>query len=142
MFFLANDHAGFRLKENLKKILAEGGIKFVDLGTNSEESVDYPDFGHALAKKVSENLENRGVGICGSGHGIAMALNRHSKIRAARCLSTEDAEWARRHNDANVLVLAGRQTSATEAEKILAKFLETEFEGGRHEARVEKIEIS
>ena len=142
MIFLASDHAGFRLKESLKKILAERGIEFVDLGTNSEESVDYPDFGHKLAEKVLENSENCGIGVCGSGHGIAMAANRHAGIRAARCVNEEDAELARRHNDANILVLAGRQTEATEAKKIFEKFLETEFEGGRHKERIRKIEIN
>ncbi len=142
MFFLANDHAGFQLKESLKKNLAERDIEFVDLGTNSEESVDYPDFGHLLAKKILENPTNRGIGVCGSGHGLSMALNRHAGIRAARCVSAEDAELARRHNDANILVLAGRQTSTAEAEKIITKFLETKFEGGRHEKRIEKIEIN
>jgi len=141
MLFLANDHAGFRLKKSLKKILAEREIEFVDLGTDSEDPVDYPDFGHALAKKILENSKNRGIGVCGSGHGFSMVLNRHAGIRAARCMNEEDAELARRHNDANILVLAGRQTDVAEAEKILEKFLETEFEGGRHEERIEKIEL-
>ncbi|MCK5472006.1 ribose 5-phosphate isomerase B [Candidatus Gracilibacteria bacterium] len=142
MLYLTSDHAGFQLKESLKKILTERKIEFVDLGTDSEKSVDYPDFGHVLAEKVLESSENRGIGVCGSGHGITMAANRHAGIRAARCMSEEDAELARRHNDANILVLAGRQTVVAEAEKILEKFLETEFEGGRHEERIEKIEIS
>lgn len=141
MIFFAADHAGFQLKESLKKILTERGIEFIDLGTNSEEPVDYPDFGHALAEKILENPENRGIGVCGSGHGIAMAANRHAGIRAARCMNEEDAELARRHNDTNILVLAGRQTNVTEAEKIFEKFLETEFEGGRHKKRIKKIEL-
>ncbi|MBU1089334.1 RpiB/LacA/LacB family sugar-phosphate isomerase [Patescibacteria group bacterium] len=142
MLFLASDHAGFQLKESLKKNLAKHGIEFEDLGCDSAKSCDYSDFGHKLAAKVLENLENRGIGICGSGHGIAMALNRHPKIRAVRCVSIMDAELARKHNDANILVLAGRMTEPNLAGEILAKFLATEFEGGRHEERVKKIEIS
>ncbi|MCF7836521.1 ribose 5-phosphate isomerase B [Candidatus Gracilibacteria bacterium] len=142
MLFLASDHAGFPLKESLKKVLTEREITFEDLGTNSEESVDYPDFGHALAEKVLENADNKGVGICGTGLGISMTLNRHAGIRAARCVSIEDAELSRQHNNANVLVLAGRQLDAKLAAEILTKFLATEFEGGRHKKRVEKIDIA
>jgi ribose 5-phosphate isomerase B len=141
MIYLSSDHAGFPLKESLKKFLTEREIAFEDLGTNSEESVDYPDFGHALAEKVLGNAENQGVGICGTGLGISMALNRHADIRAARCMSEEDAQLARQHNNANVLVLAGRQTSAEDAAKILEKFLATDFEDGRHAERVKKIDI-
>jgi len=142
MLYLSSDHAGYPLKESLKSFLTEREISFEDLGTNSEESVDYPDFGHALAEKVLENPENQGVGICGTGLGISMALNRHAGIRAARCMSEEDAQLARQHNNANVLVLAGRQTSEAEAAKILEKFLATDFEGARHEERVKKIDIN
>jgi len=143
VFYLASDHAGFALKEKLKQVLIDYKIKFEDLGTNSlEKSVDYPDFAHKLAKKISENLtQNRGIGICGTGIGISIALNRHRKIRAARCLSVEDAELTRKHNNANVLVLAGRKTTPKLARQILRKFLEIKFEGGRHKKRVSKIEI-
>lgn len=142
MFFLAADHAGFELKETLKKVLAEQKIEFEDLGTHSDESVDYPDFAHVLARKVLESSENRGLAICGSGIGISIALNRHATIRAARCTSIADSELARRHNDANVLVLAGRAADPDTASKMLATFLETKFEGGRHADRVAKIELS
>ncbi|MFH0776368.1 MAG: RpiB/LacA/LacB family sugar-phosphate isomerase [Patescibacteria group bacterium] len=142
MLYLASDHAGFELKNTLAKFLTAQKIAFEDLGCKSEERCDYPDFGHALAKKVLENPANRGVGICGSGLGISMALNRHAGIRAARAVSVEDAELARRHNDANVLVLAGRQTAPELASEMLAKFLATDFEGGRHSNRVKKIEIN
>ncbi|MCF7846282.1 MAG: ribose 5-phosphate isomerase B [Candidatus Peribacteraceae bacterium] len=141
MLYLASDHAGFELKEGLKNFLTEQKIEFEDLGCDSAESCDYPDFGHALAEKVLANPESRGVGICGTGLGISMALNRHVGIRAARCMSVEDAELARRHNDANVLVLSGRQTTPELATAMLAKFLATDFEGGRHEGRIKKIEI-
>jgi ribose 5-phosphate isomerase B len=141
MIFLASDHAGFELKESLKKNLSEQGIDFEDLGCDSEERCDYPDFGHKLAEKVLENPENQGVGVCGTGLGISMTLNRHAGIRAARCVSVEDAELSRRHNNANVLVLAGRQLDEKIAAEILTKFLTTEFESGRHEERIKKIEI-
>ncbi|MFH0834230.1 MAG: ribose 5-phosphate isomerase B [Patescibacteria group bacterium] len=141
MLYLASDHAGFELKENLKKSLVEQKIDFEDLGCESTESCDYSDFGHALAKKVLENSENRGVGICGTGLGISMALNRHAGIRAARAMSVEDAELSRKHNDANVLVFAGRMTAPELASEMLAKFLATDFEGGRHENRVKKIDL-
>lgn len=142
MLLLSFDHAGFELKNSLKNFLTEQKIAFEDLGCDSPESCDYPDFGHKLAAKVLENPDNRGVGICGTGLGISMALNRHAGIRAARSVSVEDAELSRRHNDANVLVLAGRQLDAQLATDMLAKFLATEFEDGRHEARVRKIEIA
>ncbi len=141
MIFLASDHAGFELKESLKKVLQEKDIEFEDLGCESGESCDYPDFGHALAEKVLENPENRGLGICGSGLGISMALNRHAGIRAARCVNEEDAKFSRLHNDANVLVLSGRPVNEELAEKMLNTFLETKFEGGRHEDRIKKIDI-
>jgi len=141
MIFLASDHAGFPLKESLKKVLKEREIDFEDLGCADEERCDYPDFGHQLAEKVLTNSENKGIGICGTGLGISMALNRHAGIRAARCVIAEDVEMARKHNNANVLVLAGRQTSEEDAKIMLERFLETEFEGGRHEKRIEKIEI-
>jgi len=143
MIFLSSDHAGFELKEVLKKALTERKIEFEDLGTDSMDSVDYPDYGHKLAEKIMENPnESKGIGICGTGLGISMALNRHFGIRAARCTSVEDAELSRTHNDANVLVLGGRITAEADAIAMLDKFLETKFEGGRHEARVKKIEAS
>ncbi|MFH1375988.1 MAG: ribose 5-phosphate isomerase B [Patescibacteria group bacterium] len=142
MIFLSSDHAGYQLKEELKRVLVGKNIEFADLGTDSEEDVDYSDFGHALAEKVLAAEDSQGVGICGTGLGISMTLNRHTGIRAARCVSTEDAELARKHNDANVLVLAGREADPELAKEILEKFLNTDFEAGRHEDRVKKIDIS
>ncbi len=141
MLYFASDHAGYPLKESLKKNLTEKSVEFVDLGCKSEESCDYADYAHALAEKITTEPNSLGIAICGSGHGIGMALNRHADIRAARCLSVEDAELTRKHNDANVLVLAGRITEAELAQQILEKFLATEFEGGRHAERVQKIEL-
>lgn len=141
MLFLSSDHAGYKLKEELKQVLIEKNIEFADLGTDSEADVDYPDFGHLLAEKVGSAAGSQGIGICGTGLGISMALNRHAGIRAARCVSTEDAEFARKHNDANVLVLAGREADPELAKQILEKFLNTDFEAGRHTERVDKIEI-
>jgi ribose 5-phosphate isomerase B len=141
MLYLASDHAGYELKEKLKQYLSEEKIAFEDLGTNSTDSVDYSDFGHTLAKKVLENSDSRGVGICGTGLGISMALNRHDGIRAARSMSVEDAHLARQHNGSNVLVLAGRQTDSETAKKMLAEFLKTPFEGGRHGNRIRKIDL-
>lgn len=142
MLYLASDHAGFTLKESLKEFLKEKGIEFEDLGTNSDESVDYPDYAHTLAEKVLANPENRGVGICGNGIGISIALNRHQGIRASRCVTVHDAEMTRKHNNANILVLGGRITEPELAQEMLDKFLETKFEEGRHISRVDKIEIN
>jgi ribose 5-phosphate isomerase B len=140
-FFLAADHAGFYLKEKLKKFFASQAINFTDLGTNSSKSVDYPDFAHALAKKISTTPNSTGVLICGSGIGVSIAANRHHGVRAARCCSELDATLARQHNNANVLALAGRQLTFFQAKKIVKKFLTIKFEEGRHKRRVEKIEI-
>jgi ribose 5-phosphate isomerase B len=140
MIYFASDHAGFALKTELKTHLAEHGVKFEDIGCDDEGSCDYPDYAHALAEQLKAEPNTKGIAICGSGIGISIALNRHSGIRAARCLSLADAEMTRRHNDANVLVFAGRQTEPTLAKQMLDTFLATEFEGGRHETRVQKID--
>jgi ribose 5-phosphate isomerase B len=141
MIYLASDHAGFPLKEVVKNYLIEKGKAVEDLGVNSEESVDYAIYSHKLANAVLDNSAAIGIGICGSGLGISMGLNRHNGIRAARCMSVEDAEMTRKHNDANVLVLAGRQTDSEVAKQMVDKFLSTEFEGGRHETRVKNIDL-
>lgn len=141
MIYLASDHAGFELKEKLKSYLTGENEEFADLGCDSTESCDYPDYAHSLAEKITAEPGARGVAICGNGIGISMALNRHVGIRAARAVSVEDAEMTRRHNDANVLVLGGRTLTSDLAKKIVEKFLITKFEGGRHESRVKKIEI-
>ena len=138
---LASDHAGFSLKQFVKKILETTEIEIIDYGCFSDASCDYPDYAHALAKGI-ENGECRvGSGICGSGEGISMALNKHAGIRAALCWVPEIAELARKHNDANVLVMPGRFISEETAREIVDKFFNTEFEGGRHIRRVNKIPI-
>ena len=136
---LASDHGGYELKEHLKKELSAKGYKLLDLGTNSAESVDYPDFGKALAEAVASGKAARGVGICGSGIGISIALNRRPGVRAALCHDSLDARLSRQHNDANVLVLGGRTTGINVAKDCLNVFLTTQFEGGRHTRRVEKL---
>jgi len=138
---LASDHAGFELKEFVKQYLTEKGIPFKDYGTNSEDSCDYPDFGHALAQGMEKGEVYPGIGICGSGEGIAMTLNKHQNIRAGLAWIPEIAHLIRQHNDANVLVMPGRFINHEMARKIMDEFLSTNFEGGRHQRRVEKIAI-
>ena len=138
---LASDHAGFKLKEFVKQYLTEKGISFKDYGTNSDVSCDYPDFGHALAQGMEKGEVYPGIGICGSGEGIAMTLNKHQDIRAGLAWIPEIAHLIRQHNDANVLVMPGRFINHEMARKIMDEFLSTNFEGGRHQRRVEKIAI-
>lgn len=138
---LASDHAGFELKEFVKQYLTEKGIPFKDYGTNSEDSCDYTDFGHALAQGMEKGEVYPGIGICGSGEGIAMTLNKHQDIRAGLAWIPEIAHLIRQHNDANVLVMPGRFINHEMARKIMDEFLSTNFEGGRHQRRVEKIAI-
>ena len=138
---LASDHAGFELKEFVKQYLTEKGIPFKDYGTNSEDSCDYTDFGHALAQGMGKGEVYPGIGICGSGEGIAMTLNKHQNIRAGLAWIPEIAHLIRLHNDANVLVMPGRFINHEMARKIMDEFLSTNFEGGRHQRRVEKIAI-
>ena len=138
---LASDHAGFELKEFVKQYLTEKGIPFKDYGTNSEDSCDYPDFAHALAQGMEKGEVYPGIGICGSGEGIAMTFNKHQDIRAGLAWIPEIAHLIRQHNDANVLVMPGRFIDHEMARKIMDEFLSTNFEGGRHQRRVEKIAI-
>ena len=138
---LASDHAGFELKEFVKQYLTEKGIPFKDYGTNSEDSCDYPDFAHALAQGIEKGEVFPGIGICGSGEGIAMTLNKHQNIRAGLAWIPEIAHLIRQHNDANVLVMPGRFIDHGMARKIMNEFLSTNFEGGRHQHRGEKIAI-
>jgi ribose 5-phosphate isomerase B len=137
---IAADHAGFEMKEQLEERLRARGYEVKDLGTDSSASTDYADFAHPLADMVSRGDVKRGVLLCGTGLGMAYAANRHPHVRAAVVWSPEIAELARKHNDANVLVLPSRFLSPEDAEKILDVFLSTDFEGGRHVRRVEKIE--
>ena len=137
--YIASDHAGFTVKEFVKKKLSKK-IKFDDQGPHSDQiSVNYPDFAHKLCKKVSKNSLNMGILICGSGMGMAMSANRHKKIRAALCYSANNAKLSRLHNDANVITLGERLTNKSLAMKCVNIFLKTKFEGGRHLKRVRKI---
>jgi ribose 5-phosphate isomerase B len=137
---LANDHAGFELKTAVKKWLEENKYEVLDLGTYSEESVDYPDFAHKLATEVeNSNGDEEGILICGSGNGVSMAANKHKGIRAALAWTPEIASLAKQHNNANVLSLPARFISESDALKIVKAFFDAKFEGGRHERRVEKI---
>ena len=137
---IASDHAGFALKEHLKKALSRLSHEAIDCGTDSTESVDYPDYAARAAQALSGGECERAVLVCGSGIGMSIAANRFPGVRAALCRSVEDAEVSRRHNDSNILALGERFTQAKEAEQILHAWLNTPFEGGRHSRRVEKME--
>ena len=136
---IASDHAGFALKEYLKKNFTAVPVEWVDLGPDSTASVDYPDFGKKLADYVANGEAPLGVAICGSGIGISIACNRNPKIRAALCTNSTMARVTRLHNDANVLCIGERITGAEVALGLLKAFLETKFEGGRHQGRVDKL---
>lgn len=138
---MCSDHAGYELKEAIKAWLGDRGVDVVDFGTDSEASCDYPDFAHPCAEAVEAGRCFPGIAMCGSGNGISMTLNKHQGIRAALCWTVELAELARKHNDANVLVLPARFIPADLALKIVEAFLNTDFEGGRHVRRVEKIAL-
>jgi len=137
---MASDHAGFEMKELLKPFIKEEfGFTVRDYGTDSDKSVDYPDYAHPLASAVERGEVTCGIAICGSGNGISMTLNKHAGVRAALCWTEELGKLARRHNDANVLSLPGRFIDVDTAKAIVRAFFTTEFEGGRHQRRVEKI---
>lgn len=138
---LASDHAGFPLKQFVKIYLDRKGIMYKDYGCSDAQSCDYPDFGHALAHGIESGECPVGIGICGTGEGICMTLNKHQTIRAALCWSPEIARMARLHNDANVLVMPGRFVSEATAEQIMDTFFSTDFEGGRHLRRINKIPL-
>ena len=137
----ASDHAGFELKIKLEKYVESKGYTFEDFGTHSEESCDYPDFARPAALAVEDGRCAFGIAMCGSGNGIQMTLNKHQGIRAALCWLPELATLAKQHNNANVLVLPARFISYDEAVKIVDAYLEAQFEGGRHERRIEKIPV-
>ena len=134
------DHAGFELKEKLKAVLVGLGYEVADVGTSSTASTDYADYAHPVAREVETGQAKRGVLLCGTGLGMAYAANRHPHVRAAVAWNTEIAALARLHNDANILVLPARCISEAEGVDILKTWLDTPFEGGRHERRIEKIE--
>ena len=139
MIAIAADHAGYELKCSLKQRLIEDGFDVVDLGTDNSESVDYPDFARALAKEIADGRSARGILLCGSGIGMSIAANRFPGVRAALVSDEEGARLARRHNDANVLVLGARRIEQSVAEDCLNAFITTPFEGGRHQRRVQKM---
>ena len=138
---IAADHAGFELKEILKKEIESMGFTCKDFGTYSTESIDYPDVAHPLAEAVSKGEITRAVAICGTGNGISMVLNKYSGVRAALCWNEEIASLARQHNNANICSLPARFISSSLAISIVKTFLTTEFEGGRHKRRIDKIDI-
>jgi ribose 5-phosphate isomerase B len=136
---LASDHAGFAEKERLKPLLSDLGIEFEDLGTTSEQSVDYPDYAALVAHAVADGRVQQGVLVCGSGTGMAITANKVPGVRAAVAWSDETARLARQHNDANVLAIGARTTPISEIPKIVRAWFSTNFEGGRHADRVQKI---
>ncbi len=136
---LASDHAGYEMKAYVKQLLTARGYEVVDFGTHSQESCDYPDFAHQLATAIESGVVSRGVALCGSGEGMAMTLNKHKAVRAALVWEPEIARMTRLHNDANVLVLPARFIDNITAEACLNQFLATDFEGGRHIRRLEKM---
>ena len=137
--FISSDHAGYQLKEQIKKKFSRKFI-FDDLGTHdSKNSVNYPDYAHNLCKKVSKNNENMGILVCGSGMGMSMAANKHKKIRAALGYSIRNTRLSRLHNNANIITLGSRLTKKDTAFKCITVFFNTNFEGGRHKKRVKKI---
>lgn len=136
---IGSDHAGFKLKETLKSYLKNLEFTVVDKGTHSEESVNYPDYAHKVSEAVIKNPESLGILICGSANGVCMAANKHKKIRAAIAWQPEVAALAKQHNNANVLCLPARFINSNKAKTIVTAFLDAQFEGGRHQTRVELI---
>ncbi|MBN2070349.1 MAG: ribose 5-phosphate isomerase B [Candidatus Krumholzibacteriota bacterium] len=136
---VGSDHRGYPLKERIKKMLASEGHQVTDLGTDSTDSVDYPDYGIAVAEMTAAGDVDRGIVVCGSGIGISIAANKVRGIRAALCHTTEEARMTRLHNDSNVLALAEKTNNDPDVEEIVRVWLDTRFEGGRHQARIDKI---
>lgn len=136
---MASDHAGFELKESVKSLLEVDGHEVVDVGTHSVESTDYPPFAAKASELVAAGDCDRGVLVCGSGNGVAIVANKVAGVRAVNAHDPDEAEMSRRHNDANVITLSGQRVSAEQARPIVQTFLETEFEGGRHQRRVDEI---
>lgn len=134
------DHAGFELKKEIYNYLKEKGFEVIDKGTFSDESVDYPDFGHAVACAVKSKKADMGIVICGSGNGINMSVNKHQGIRSALCWTPEIAKLAKQHNDANIIALPARFIDKQTAFEIVDAFLNAQFEGGRHQRRIQKID--
>ena len=137
--FISSDHAGYKLKEDIKLFLKKKKYRFIDLGPNNDDRVDYPDYAHLVAKKVKINKTNRGILVCGSGVGMNIAANRHKNIRAAQCYNEKSTKLSRLHNDANIITLGSRLLSKKNALNCVSIFLKTKFEGGRHSKRIKKI---
>ncbi len=139
---IGNDHAGYELKVFLSDYLTKKGFAINNFGCNSLDSIDYPDYGHKVANYVSRNRDAKGIVICGSGNGINMTVNKHQGVRSALCWTVEIAKLARQHNDANIIALPARFISKELAVEMVDAFFNTEFEGGRHQKRVDKIPLS
>ena len=137
--FISSDHAGFNLKEIIKKYLSKKKVKYYDLGPYNNNKVDYPDFAHKVAKKVKIKKNHVGILVCGSGMGMNMAANKHKNIRAAQCFNLKSAKLSRLHNDANIITLGSRLLTKKNALNCVSIFLNTKFEGGRHTKRIKKI---
>lgn len=136
---IGNDHAGPKYKKAIVQLLESKGIEVINYGTDTTDSVDYPDFAHPVAEDVASKKVDLGIVICGSGNGIAMTVNKHQEVRAALCWTKEIAALARQHNDANIVSIPARFTSIQQAVEIVDTFISTDFEGGRHQNRVNKI---
>ncbi len=136
---LASDHAGFKLKEEIKNYLIKKRKQVIDLGTYSTHSVDYPDFAHLLSNKIKKNDQQFGILVCGSGVGMSIVANRHKNVRAALCYDIKSTKLSRKHNNANVMAIGSRLTKKRNALKYVNAFINTNFEGGRHLRRVKKI---
>ena len=137
--FISSDHAGYKLKEEIKLYLSKKGISFDDMGPYNIDRVDYPDYAHKVAKKVKTKKNNVGILVCGSGMGMNIAANRHKNIRAAQCFNLKSTKLSRLHNDANIITLGSRVLSKRLALSCVIAFLNTKFEGGRHLKRIKKI---
>jgi len=137
--FISSDHAGYKLKEVIKKHLLKKNISFKDMGPYSDDRVDYPDFAHKVARRVKTNKDNVGILVCGSGMGMNIAANKHKNIRAAQCFNLKSTKLSRLHNDANIITLGSRLLTKKTALSCVNVFLDTKFEGGRHLKRIKKI---
>ena len=137
--FISSDHAGFKLKEDIKSHLSKKKLSFQDLGPFNDDRVDYPDYAHKVARKVKSNKSNVGILVCGSGMGMNIAANRHKNIRAAQCFNLKSTKLSRLHNDANIITLGSRLLTKKLAINCVNTFLNTKFEGGRHSKRIKKI---
>ena len=137
--FISSDHAGYKLKEDIKIYLSKKKLSFQDMGPYNDDRVDYPDFAHKIARKVKTNKNSFGILVCGSGMGMNIAANRHKNIRAAQCFNLKSTKLSRLHNDANIITLGSRLLTKKTAINCVSVFLNTKFEGGRHSKRIKKI---